>query len=69
MVTLGSDIVRTAMAKTVGLTTAIGAKLILEGAITHRGVLIPTAPDVYGPILAELRKHGIAFEKRIEEVS
>lgn len=68
MVTLGSDPVRTAMAKTVGLTTAIGAKLILEGVIRHRGVLIPTAPDVYAPILAELREHGIVFDKRIEEV-
>lgn len=69
MVTLGSDSVRTAMAKTVGLTAAIGATLILEGTIRQRGVLIPTAPQVYGPILAELRQHGIAFEKRVEEVS
>jgi saccharopine dehydrogenase-like NADP-dependent oxidoreductase len=69
MVTLGSDTVRTAMAKTVGLTTAIGAKLILEGIISQRGVLIPTVPHVYGPILAELRQHGIAFEKRVEEIS
>jgi saccharopine dehydrogenase-like NADP-dependent oxidoreductase len=69
MVTQGSDTDRTAMAKTVGLTTAIGARLILEGTIRQRGVLIPTTPHVYGPILSELRQHGIAFEERIEQVS
>jgi saccharopine dehydrogenase-like NADP-dependent oxidoreductase len=63
MVTLGSDRVRTAMAKTVGLPTGIGAKLILDGTITHRGVLIPTVPDVYRPVMAELRNHGIVFEE------
>ena len=68
MVTLGTDTVRTAMAKTVWLTTAIGATAILDGRITHRGVQIPTSPDVYGPILDELRKHGIRFESRIEEI-
>jgi len=64
MVTLGTDRVRTAMAKTVGLPTGIGAKLILDGTITHRGVLIPTVPDVYRPVMAELRQHGIVFEEQ-----
>jgi saccharopine dehydrogenase (NADP+, L-glutamate forming) len=68
MVTLGSDSVRTAMAKTVGLTAAIGARLILDGTIRQRGVQIPTSPEVYRPLLAELRKHGIVFDKRVEEV-
>lgn len=61
MVTLGTDPVRTAMAKTVGLTTGIGAKLILTGVIEHRGVVIPTRPDVYMPVLTELEQHGIRF--------
>jgi hypothetical protein len=63
MVTLGADPVRTAMAKTVGLATGIGAKLILQGDITRRGVVIPTVGDVYGPVLAELRNFGIRFEE------
>ena len=63
MVTLGIDPVRTAMAKTVGLTTGIGAKLILTGVIDHRGVVIPTMPDVYKPVLAELAQYGIRFEE------
>jgi saccharopine dehydrogenase-like NADP-dependent oxidoreductase len=68
MVVLGEDPIRTAMAKTVGLATGIGAKLILEGEITKRGVVIPTVPDVYEPVLAALRPHGIAFEARVEQI-
>ncbi len=68
MVALGADRDRTAMAKTVGLPTGIGAKGILDGTITHRGVVIPTLPDVYEPMLAELRTHGIAFDERTEVI-
>ncbi len=64
MVTLGTDSVRTAMAKTVGLPTGIGAKLILTGVIQHRGVVIPTRPDVYLPVLDELEHYGIRFQER-----
>jgi saccharopine dehydrogenase-like NADP-dependent oxidoreductase len=69
MVTLGADPVRTAMAKTVGLTAAIGATLILDGTIDQRGVLIPISRDVYGPVLDELRRHGIRFESHVEELA
>jgi saccharopine dehydrogenase-like NADP-dependent oxidoreductase len=65
MVVMGEDRVRTAMAKTVGLGTGIGAKLILQGKITRRGVVIPTVPDVYGPVMAELREHGVKFHHQI----
>jgi saccharopine dehydrogenase-like NADP-dependent oxidoreductase len=68
MVTLGSDGERTAMAKTVGLAAGIGAKLVLTGAITKPGVVIPTVEHVYAPVLAELRQHGIAFEEQTERV-
>ena len=66
MVALGSDSDRTAMAKTVGLAAGIGAKLILTDVITKRGVVMPTVPAVYTPVLAELRQHGIAFEEQVE---
>lgn len=66
MVVLGEDEVRTAMAKTVGLPVGIAAKLILEGNITQKGVVIPTNADVYGPIMRELQEYGIHF---IEEVT
>ena len=64
----GADATRTGMAKTVGLTTGIGAKLILEGVISNRGVQIPTSPEVSGPILAELRDHDIHFDDRVEVI-
>ncbi|MBK0402109.1 saccharopine dehydrogenase NADP-binding domain-containing protein [Adhaeribacter sp. BT258] len=66
MVVLGEDEVRTAMAKTVGLPVGIAAKLMLQGEITEKGVVMPTKGAVYGPILRELKAHGIHF---IEEVT
>ncbi|MFC5272039.1 saccharopine dehydrogenase C-terminal domain-containing protein [Adhaeribacter terreus] len=66
MVVLGEDEVRTAMAKTVGLPVGIAAKLMLQGEITEKGVVIPTKGAIYGPILRELKEHGIHF---IEEVT
>lgn len=66
MVVLGDDEIQTAMAKTVGLPVGIAAKLLLNGEIDHKGVVIPTKPDIFGPILKELEQYGIHF---IEEVS
>ncbi|WP_299759880.1 saccharopine dehydrogenase C-terminal domain-containing protein [uncultured Pontibacter sp.] len=58
---LGEDEVQTAMAKTVGLPVGILAKLLLQGKITHRGIVIPIHPELYEPVLAELEEHGIVF--------
>lgn len=63
MVCIGDDHERTAMAKTVGLPLAIGALRVLDGTITRRGVVIPTVPDVYGPVMSELKLHGIEFSE------
>ncbi|MBN1880114.1 saccharopine dehydrogenase NADP-binding domain-containing protein [bacterium] len=49
----------TAMARTVSLPVAIGARMILENRITGTGVLIPVAENIYGPILGELDKLDI----------
>lgn len=54
------------MARTVGLPAAIGTKLILEGKIKEKGVHIPVLPDIYVPILEELRAMGIAFKEKRE---
>jgi saccharopine dehydrogenase (NADP+, L-glutamate forming) len=56
------------MAKTVGLAAGVGAKLVLTGTISRRGVVIPAVPHVYRPVLAELRNHGIAFEEQVTRV-
>jgi saccharopine dehydrogenase (NADP+, L-glutamate forming)/spermidine synthase len=56
------------MARTVGLPAAIGTKLVLEGKIKERGVHIPVLPDIYRPILQELRELGIAFKEKREKL-
>jgi saccharopine dehydrogenase (NADP+, L-glutamate forming) len=55
------------MARTVGLPAAIGTKLILEGKIKERGVHIPVLPDIYKPILQELKMLNIAFKEKREK--
>jgi len=53
-----------AMARTVSLPAAIGVRMILEGKLKLTGVQIPVAPEIYGPILAELAKLGIECKER-----
>lgn len=60
----GQDTTYTAMARTVGLPIAIGTKLLLNGHVKDRGVLLPLKPELYHPILNELETLGIAFEER-----
>lgn len=64
MTVIGEDRTHTAMAQTVGLPMAIAAKLVLNGKIQERGVLLPLKPEFYVPILDELGELGIAFEER-----
>ncbi len=57
------------MAKTVGLPMAILAKKILMGELSTKnlhGVRIPTMPEIYVPVLKELKKHGIEFIETID---
>jgi len=65
----GDDDVHTAMAKTVGLPLGIAAKLILNGTITLKGLHIPTAQEIYQPVLQELKQHGIVFNEQREEIA
>ena len=63
MVVLGENRTYTAMAKTVGLPVAIATLLILNNKINTAGVQIPTKPEVYEPILAELKELGVGFRE------
>ncbi len=55
------------MSKSVGVTAAIGARLVLEGKISMKGVVTPMHAEIYNPILQILEeKYGIAM---IEESS
>ena len=61
LIVKGENSERTAMAKTVGLPLAIAATLILQGKITLKGLHIPTVPEIYEPVLQELKANEICF--------
>jgi saccharopine dehydrogenase-like NADP-dependent oxidoreductase len=61
LVVKGEDSLRTAMAKTVGLPLGIAAKLILNETMKLKGLHIPTAKEIYEPVLKELELSGIQF--------
>ena len=63
LVATGFDAVYTAMSKTVGLPLGIATKLISQGHVKARGVLIPTTPEFYNPVLDELGTLGIALNE------
>jgi saccharopine dehydrogenase-like NADP-dependent oxidoreductase len=44
------------MSKSVGVTAGIGARLVLEGKISRKGIVTPMFADVYDPILEILDK-------------
>ncbi|OYD16650.1 saccharopine dehydrogenase [candidate division WOR-3 bacterium JGI_Cruoil_03_51_56] len=58
-----------AMARTVGLPTAIAVRKILEGRIKLTGVHIPVIPEIYKPILTELERLGIRFREKSAKVA
>jgi len=51
-----------AMSRAVSLPAAIASRLIIEGAIRQKGVVMPTSPEIYNPVLAELLDHDYRFE-------
>lgn len=55
------------MSKSVGVTSGIGARLVLEGKIKRAGVVTPMTADVYEPILSTLEnKFGISMIEESE---
>ena len=56
-----------AMAQTVGYTTAVAAEMILQGkfASNMAGVIIPTKPEVYEPMLDRLEQLGVTWNEDI----
>jgi saccharopine dehydrogenase-like NADP-dependent oxidoreductase len=55
-----------AMAKTVGYTSAASAELILDGLLKNqRGLLLPTSEQVYLPVLAKVAHEGIVFDEKV----
>jgi saccharopine dehydrogenase (NADP+, L-glutamate forming) len=68
LVVLGDSPLDTAMAKTVGLPLGIAAKLVLGGQIGLSGVQLPTRPEIYQPMLAELAGLGIQFVEQVQKL-
>lgn len=66
MVEYGVPTEMSAMAKTVGLPTAVAVELILSGEIELRGCLLPTHPVICDSVLSRLRAEGLVFKERIE---
>ena len=62
---IGEDSTHTAMAKTVGLPLGIAAKLLLEEKFSLRGLHLPITPEIYEPVLKELKEHAIEFKEKI----
>lgn len=59
------------MAKTVGLPVAIAARLLSEGAFDasgQKGVVLPTSPAIYTPILQRLAAEGLAPLERVTDL-
>ncbi len=63
MVYIGKDAEHTAMAITVGLPVAMVTRMILNGEIKRRGVLMPKYPEIYNPLLTELGLYGVVFNE------
>ncbi|ALD21060.1 saccharopine dehydrogenase family protein [Hymenobacter sp. DG25A] len=64
LVVLGDDATHTAMAKTVGLPVGMVVRRLAKGLLHQRGIVIPTHPDIYEPILDELAAdYNIRFEE------
>nr|XP_019605616.1 PREDICTED: alpha-aminoadipic semialdehyde synthase, mitochondrial isoform X3 [Rhinolophus sinicus] len=50
-----------AMAKTVGLPTAMAAKMLLDGEIQAKGLIGPFTKEIYRPILERIKAEGIIY--------
>ena len=59
----GDSEINTAMAKTVGLPLAISTRLLMQGKIKSRGVVIPVMKEMYDPVLRELGELGIRLSE------
>jgi len=64
----GKKTVVTAMSRTVGITAATAAALLLERGleISQGGVYTPTTPNFYVPILTMLEQEGIAAKESVK---
>jgi saccharopine dehydrogenase-like NADP-dependent oxidoreductase len=63
MLDFGSPSTNTSIARTVALPAAIATKMMLEKKIDATGVCRPVIPQIYNPILNELKSLGIEMKE------
>ena len=54
------------MSQTVGITCAIGSRMILDGKIPQKGIVSPIHREIYEPILKELERFGVVMIEESE---
>jgi saccharopine dehydrogenase (NADP+, L-glutamate forming) len=59
MINFGAASGNTSIARTVALPAAISVKMILEKKINLKGVYRPVVPEIYNPVMNELKRLGI----------
>jgi len=63
MLDFGSPSTNTSIARTVALPAAIAVRMILEKKIEAKGVCRPVVPQIYNPVLNELKTLGIEMKE------
>jgi saccharopine dehydrogenase (NADP+, L-glutamate forming) len=63
MLDFGSPVTNTSIARTVALPASIAVKMILEGKIDVKGVHRPVIPQIYNPVLDELKTLGVVMKE------
>jgi saccharopine dehydrogenase (NADP+, L-glutamate forming) len=63
MLDFGSPSTNTSIARTVALPAAIAVRMILERKIEVKGVCRPVVPQIYNPVLNELKTLGIEMKE------
>jgi saccharopine dehydrogenase-like NADP-dependent oxidoreductase len=63
MIDFGTPFTNTAVARTVALPASIAVKMILEKRIDLTGVCRPVVPQIYNPVLDELKVMGIEMKE------
>jgi len=63
MLDFGSPSTNTAIARTVALPASIAVKMILENKINLKGVYRPVLPQIYNPVIQELKTLGIEMKE------
>jgi saccharopine dehydrogenase (NADP+, L-glutamate forming) len=63
MIDFGSSLTNTSISRTVALPAAIAVRMILEKKISATGVIRPVIPQIYNPVLDQLKTLGMEMKE------